>query len=152
MKKDPGRKGNKGKLKDRQYEKELAKLRSKLAMGQGQDIASQAVEVKGVKVLAATIDGADAKTLRETMDQLKDKLKSAAIVLAAVSEGKVALIAGVTADLTAKVKAGELVNFVAQQVGGKGGGRPDMAQAGGTEPAKLGGALETVKAWVEQRL
>jgi alanyl-tRNA synthetase len=86
------------------------------------------------------------------MDKLKDKLKSAAIVLAAVVEGKVALIAGVTADLTGKLKAGDLVNFVAQQVGGKGGGRPDMAQAGGTEPSKLAGALETVKAWVEQRL
>src|SRR6185369_2340292 len=133
-------------------EKELAKLRSKLAMGQGQDIASQAVEVKGAKVLAAAIEGADAKTLRETMDKLKDKLKSAAIVLAAVSDGKVALIAGVTADLTGKVKAGELVNFVAQQVGGKGGGRPDMAQAGGTDPAKLAGALQSVMPWVEQRL
>jgi alanyl-tRNA synthetase len=133
-------------------EKELAKLRSKLAMGQGQDVAAQAVDVKGSKVLAAAIDGADAKTLREAMDRLKDKLKSAAIVLGAVSDGKVALIAGVTADLTGKVKAGELVNFVAQQVGGKGGGRPDMAQAGGTEPAKLPAALETVKAWVEQRL
>jgi alanyl-tRNA synthetase len=121
-------------------------------MGQGQDIASQAVDVKGAKVLAAAIEGADAKTLRETLDKLKDKLKSAAIVLGSVSDGKVALIAGVTADLTGKVKAGELVNFVAQQVGGKGGGRPDMAQAGGTDPAKLGGALETVKAWVEQRL
>ena len=134
------------------FEKELARLRSRLAMGQGQDLASQAVDVKGAKLLVATLDGADAKTLRETMDKLKDKLKSAAIVLATVGEGKVALIAGVTADLTAKVKAGELVNFVAQQVGGKGGGRADMAQAGGTEPAKLGGALETVKAWVEQRL
>jgi alanyl-tRNA synthetase len=133
-------------------EKELARLRSKLAMGQGQDIASQAVDVKGSKVLAAAIDGADAKTLRETMDKLKDKLKSAAIVLGAVSDGKVALIAGITADLTGKVKAGELVNFVAQQVGGKGGGRPDMAQAGGTEPAKLPAALDSVKAWVEQRL
>jgi alanyl-tRNA synthetase len=133
-------------------EKELAKLRSKLAMGQGSDVASQAVDVKGVKVLAATLDGADVKALRETMDRLKDKLKSAAIVLGAVSDGKVALIAGVTADLTGKVKAGELVNYVAQQVGGKGGGRPDMAQAGGTEPAKLAGALQTVTAWVEQRL
>ena len=133
-------------------EKELARLRSKLAMGQGQDVASQAVEVKGVKVLAATIEGADAKTLREAMDKLKDRLKSAAIVLGAVSDGKVSLIAGVTADLTGKVKAGELVNFVAQQVGGKGGGRPDMAQAGGTEPAKLGEALKTVTPWVEQRL
>jgi alanyl-tRNA synthetase len=133
-------------------EKEIAKLRSKLAMGQGQDIAAQAVEVKGIKVLAATIEGADAKTLREAMDKLKERLKSAAIVLGAVSDGKVALIAGVTADLTGKVKAGELVNFVAQQVGGKGGGRPDMAQAGGTEPAKLGAALETVKPWVAERL
>jgi alanyl-tRNA synthetase len=133
-------------------EKELMRLRSRLAMGQGQDLASQAVEVKGIKVLAASVDGADAKTLREAMDKLKDKLKSAAIVLGSVSDGKVALIAGVTADLTGKVKAGELVNYVAQQVGGKGGGRPDMAQAGGTEPAKLGAALETVKLWVEQQL
>ena len=133
-------------------EKELARLRSKLAMGQGQDLASQAVDVKGAKLLVATLEGADARTLREALDKLKDKLKSAAIVLAAVGDGKVSLIAGVTADLTGKVKAGELVNFVAQQVGGKGGGRPDMAQAGGTEPAKLGGALATVKAWVEQRL
>ena len=133
-------------------EKELARLRSRLAMGQGSDIASQAIDVKGVKVLAATLEGADVKTLREAMDKLKERLKSAAIVLGAVSEGKVSLIAGVTADLITKVKAGDLVNFVAQQVGGKGGGRADMAQAGGTEPAKLGGALETVKSWVEQRL
>jgi alanyl-tRNA synthetase len=133
-------------------EKELAKLRSKLAMGQGQDLASQAVDVKGAKLLVATLEGADAKTLRETMDKLKDKLKSAAIVLAAVGDGKVSLIAGVTADLTGKIKAGELVNFVAQQVGGKGGGRPDMAQAGGTEPGKLSSALQSVRGWVEQRL
>jgi alanyl-tRNA synthetase len=133
-------------------EKELAKLRSKLAMGQGQDLASQAVDVKGAKLLVATLEGADAKTLRETLDKLKDKLKSAAVVLAAVGDGKVSLIAGVTADLTGKVKAGELVNFVAQQVGGKGGGRPDMAQAGGTEPAKLPAALDSVRPWVEQRL
>jgi len=133
-------------------EKELAKLRSKLAMGQGQDLSAQAVDVKGAKVLAATIDGADAKTLREAMDKLKEKLKSAAIVLGAASDGKVSLIAGVTADLTGKVKAGDLVNFVAQQVGGKGGGRPDMAQAGGTEPANLTAALQSVKDWVEQRM
>ena len=133
-------------------EKELGKLRSKLALGQGQDLASQAVDVKGAKVLVATLDGADAKTLRDTMDKLKDRLKSAAIVLGAVHDGKVSLIAGVTADLTAKLKAGELVNFVAQQVGGKGGGRPDMAQAGGTEPAKLPVALQSVKSWVEQRV
>ncbi|WP_009912743.1 alanine--tRNA ligase, partial [Burkholderia humptydooensis] len=113
-------------------EKELAALKSKLASSQGDELAQQAVEVGGVHVLAATLDGADAKTLRETVDKLKDKLKSAAIVLAAVDGGKVSLIAGVTADASKKVKAGELVNFVAQQVGGKGGGRPDMAQAGGT--------------------
>ena len=103
-------------------------------------------------MLAVALDGADLKTLRETMDKLKDKLGSAAIVLSAVADGKVTLIAGVTPDLTAKIKAGELVNHVAQQVGGKGGGRPDMAQAGGTDPAALPSALTSVKAWVEQRL
>jgi alanyl-tRNA synthetase len=133
-------------------EKELGRLRSRVALGQGQDLASQAVDVKGAKVLVAVLDGADAKTLRETMDKLKDRLKSAAIVLGAVNDGKVALIAGVTPDLTGKLKAGELVNYVAQQVGGKGGGRPDMAQAGGTEPAKLPVALQSVKSWVEQRV
>ena len=133
-------------------EKELARMRSKLASGQGTDLASQAVEVKGVRVLAAAVDGADARSLREAVDQLKDRLKSAAIVLGAVADGKVALIAGVTPDLAAKVKAGELVNFVAQQVGGKGGGRPDMAQAGGTSPEKLPEALASVREWVEQKL
>ncbi len=133
-------------------ERELAKLKSKLATSQGDDLASQAVDVKGAKVLAATMEGADAKALRETLDQLKGKLKSAAIVLCAVADGRVSLIAGVTPDLVGKVKAGDLVNYVAQQVGGKGGGRPDMAQAGGTDPSKLGGALESVGAWVEQRL
>jgi alanyl-tRNA synthetase len=136
----------------RTLERELAKLKSRLASGQGTDLAGQAVAVKGTKVVAATLDGADAKTLREAVDRLKDQLKSAAIVLGAVADGKVSLIAGVTADLTGKVKAGELVNFVAQQVGGKGGGRPDMAQAGGTEPAKLAAALQSVKGWVEQRV
>ncbi len=133
-------------------EKEISRLKLKLAGSQGDDLASKAVDVKGAKVLAATLEGADAKALRETMDKLKDRLKSAAIVLGAVNGGKVALIAGVTADLTARVKAGELVNFVAQQVGGKGGGRPDMAQAGGTEPAKLAAALATVKDWVGERV
>ena len=133
-------------------EKELSRLRSRLASGQGSDLSAQAVDVKGAKVLAVTVDGADAKALREAMDALKTKLKSAAIVLGAVNDGKVALIAGVTDDLTGKVKAGELVNYVAQQVGGKGGGRADMAQAGGTEPAKLPGALQTVKSWVEERV
>ena len=133
-------------------EKELARLKSKMASSQGDDLAGQAADVKGAKVLAAVLEGADVKTLREALDKLKDKLKSAAIVLGAVEGGKVSLIAGVTADLTSKVKAGELVNFVAQQVGGKGGGRPDMAQAGGTDASKLPAALESVKAWVEQKL
>jgi len=133
-------------------EKELAKLKAKLAASAGDDLAGSAVDVKGAKVLAVTLDGADLKTLRETMDKLKDKLGSAAIVLSSVADGKVTLIAGVTNDLTSKVKAGELVNHVAQQVGGKGGGRPDMAQAGGTDPAGLPAALASVRAWVEQRL
>ncbi|MCA7997422.1 alanine--tRNA ligase [Burkholderia metallica] len=133
-------------------EKELGALKSKLASSQGDELAQQAVEIGGVFVLAATLDGADAKTLRETVDKLKDKLKNAAIVLAAVEAGKISLIAGVTPDASKKVKAGELVNFVAQQVGGKGGGRPDMAQAGGTEPANLPAALAGVKGWVEARL
>jgi alanyl-tRNA synthetase len=138
-------------------EKELQRTRSKLLSGQGGDLSSQAIEVKAkdgqvMRVLAVTLDDADPKTMRETIDRLKDKLKSAAIVLGAVNDGKVSLIAGVTSDLTARVKAGELVNYVAQQVGGKGGGRPDMAQAGGTNPAGLPGALQSVKSWVEQRV
>ncbi|MPW09460.1 alanine--tRNA ligase [Paraburkholderia sp. CNPSo 3155] len=133
-------------------EKELSALKSKMASSQGDELAGQAIEVGGVHVLAATLEGADVKTLRETVDKLKDKLKSAAIVLASVEGGKVSLIAGVTADASKKVKAGELVNFVAQQVGGKGGGRPDMAQAGGTEPANLPAALAGVKGWVEGQL
>ncbi|MGH8863812.1 MAG: alanine--tRNA ligase [Burkholderiales bacterium] len=133
-------------------EKELARLKSRLASSQGDDLAEQAVAIGPVRVLAAKLDGADVKTLREAMDKLKDKLKSAAIVLGAVEGDKVTLIAGVTDDLTAKVKAGELVNYVAQQVGGKGGGRADMAQAGGTQPAKLPDALASVADWVRQRV
>ena len=133
-------------------EKELARLKSKMASSQGDDLADQAQDVKGVKVLTAQMDGADVQALRETMDKLKDKLKSAAIVLSSVADGKVTLIAGVTADQISKVKAGELVNFVAQQVGGKGGGRPDMAQAGGTDPANLPNALASVAEWVGQRV
>jgi len=136
----------------RTLEKELTRLKSKMAAAQGEDLSSQAVDVKGVKVLAAALDGADAKTLRETLDQLKSKLKSAAIVLGSTEGGKVSLIAGVTADLTSRLKAGELVNYVAQQVGGKGGGRPDMAQAGGTDTAKVPAALGSVRQWVEERL
>jgi len=133
-------------------EKEVARLKSKLAASQGDDLASSAVTIGNARLLAAQLDGADVKVLRETLDQLKDKLKSAVVVLSAAADGKVALIAGVTSDLTAKVKAGELVNFVAQQVGGKGGGRPDMAQAGGTDVAKLPQALASVEAWVRERL
>jgi alanyl-tRNA synthetase len=137
------------------YRKELAALKGKLASSQGDDLLAQAVEVKGtagsIRVLAAMLEGADAKTLRETLDKLKDKLKSAAIVLAAVEGGKVQLAAGVTADATGRVKAGELVNFVAQQVGGKGGGKADMAMAGGTDAAGLPKALASVEAWVAER-
>jgi alanyl-tRNA synthetase len=136
----------------RALEKELASIKSKLASSQGDELLAQAVDVKGLKVLAATLDGADAKALRETMDKLKDKLKSAAIVLAAIDGGKVQLAAGVTADSIAKVKAGELVNFVAQQVGGKGGGKPDMAMAGGTDASKLPQALASVQGWVAERV
>lgn len=136
----------------RQTEKELARLKTKMASSQGANLASQAQDVNGVKVLAANLENADAKTLRETLDQLKDTLKSCAIVLSTVTDGKVTLIAGVSADLTGKIKAGELVNFVAQQVGGKGGGRPDMAQAGGTQPEQLPAALQGVKGWVETKV
>ncbi|MGH6627636.1 MAG: alanine--tRNA ligase [Burkholderiaceae bacterium] len=132
-------------------EKEVAALKGKLASSQGDELVGQAVDVKGIKVVAARLDGADAKTLRETLDKLKDKLKTAAIVLATVDGGKVQLAAGVTADSMAKVKAGELVNFVAQQVGGKGGGKPDMAMAGGTDASQLAGALASVQGWVAER-
>ena len=133
-------------------EKELALLKTRLASGQGDDLLAQAVDVHGIKVLAASLEGADVATLRQVMDKMKDKLKTAAIVLASVADGKVTLIAGVTADATSKVKAGELVNFVAQQVGGKGGGRADMAQAGGTDPSALPAALAAVGAWVGERV
>ena len=133
-------------------EKELARLKSKLASGQGDDLVSQAIEINGVKVLAATLDGADASALRETMDKLKDKLKTAAIVLASVNDGKVSLAAGVTADLIVKLKAGDLVNHVASQVGGKGGGKPDMAMAGGTDGSQLPKALASVSDWVKSKL
>ena len=139
----------------KQLEKDNAQLKLKLASGGGGgggDLASQARAVKGVKVLAVAVDGVDAGGLRSLQDQLKQKLGSGIVVLGAPAEGKVALIAGVTSDLTGKVKAGELANFVAQQVGGKGGGRPDMAQAGGTQPEKLAAALASVYSWVEEKL
>ncbi len=136
----------------RTLEREVAQLKGKLASSQGDELVAQAVDVGGIKVLAARLEGADARTLRDTMDKLKAKLKSAAIVLAAVEGGKVQLAAGVTADSMGKVKAGELVNFVAQQVGGKGGGKPDLAMAGGTDASKLAGALESVQGWVAERV
>ncbi|MDE2004160.1 MAG: alanine--tRNA ligase, partial [Betaproteobacteria bacterium] len=136
----------------RTAERELVRLKAKAAASAGDDLAGGAVDVKGTKVVAATIEGGDAKALRDAVDKLKDKLKSAAIVLASAVDGKVTLIAGVTADLTSRVKAGELVNHVAQQVGGKGGGRPEMAQAGGTDPAALPQALKSVPGWVGERL
>ncbi len=133
-------------------EKEVAQLKGKLASSQGDELLSQAVDVNGIQVLAAKLEGADAKTLRDTMDKLKDKLKTAAIVLAAVDGDKVQLAAGVTKDSVGKVKAGELVNFVAQQVGGKGGGKPDMAMAGGTDASGLAKALASVQGWVAERV
>ncbi len=133
-------------------EKELTRLKSKLAASQGDDLSSLAIEINGVKVLAATLEGADANALRETMDKLKDKLKTAAIVLASVNDGKVNLAAGVTQDLIAKLKAGDLVNHVASQVGGKGGGKPDMAMAGGTDASQLPKALASVKDWVSLKI
>ena len=135
----------------RSLEKELAALKGRLASTQGSDLARQAVDVKGLKVLAARLDGADAKALRDTLDKLKDKLKTAVIVLAAVEGGRVQIAAGVTADSTARVKAGELVSFVAGQVGGKGGGKADMAMAGGSDASRLGEALASVVGWVEER-
>jgi len=136
----------------RTLDKEVVALKGRLASAQGDELLAQAVDVKGLKVLAAMLPGADAKSLRETMDKLKDKLKTAAIVLAAVEGGKVQLAAGVTADSTGRVKAGELVNFVAQQVGGKGGGKPDLAMAGGSDAAALPAALASVAGWVGERV
>ncbi|HEX7383390.1 MAG TPA: alanine--tRNA ligase [Burkholderiaceae bacterium] len=136
----------------RALDKEVAALKGRLASSQGDELLARAVDVNGLKVLAARLDGADARALRETMDKLKDKLKSAAIVLAAVDGGRVQLAAGVTADRTAKLKAGELVNFVAQQVGGKGGGKADLAMAGGSDASRLGAALDSVKGWVAERV
>jgi alanyl-tRNA synthetase len=133
-------------------EKEMAALKGKVASAQGNELLNQAQDINGVKLLVARLEGADVKTLRDTMDKLKDKLKTAVIVLGVVDGAKVQIAVGVTPDTTAKVKAGELVNFVAAQVGGKGGGKADMAMAGGTEPAKLAVALASVQAWVEPKL
>jgi alanyl-tRNA synthetase len=133
-------------------EKEVAALKGKLASAQGDELLTQAQDINGVKLLVAQLEGADVKTLRDTMDKLKDKLKTAVIVLGVVDGAKVQIAVGVTTDTTAKVKAGELVNFVAGQVGGKGGGKADMAMAGGTEPDKLADALASVQAWVLSKL
>ena len=138
--------------RNRRLEKELEQLKGKLASSQGSDLAAQAVDVGDLKVLSARLDGADSRALRETVDQLKNKLGSAVVVLGAASNGKVSLIAGVTGDQTGNIKAGELVNMVARQVGGKGGGRPDMAQAGGNQPEHLDEALQSVRDWIESRL
>jgi alanyl-tRNA synthetase len=139
--------------RSRRLEKEVAQLKDKLASGRGKDLASDAVEIGGLKVVATSVEGADAAALRNAVDQLKSQLGSAVIVLgAAAPDGKVTLIAGVTADATTKVKAGDVVNFVAQQVGGRGGGRADLAQAGGTDAAALPAALQSVPGWVRDRL
>ncbi len=138
--------------RNRELEKTVATLKARLASSAGSDLASRAVEVAGCRVLAAQLEAADARSLRETLDQLKNKLGTAAVVLATAEADKVTLVAGVTKDLTARLKAPDLVNFVARQVGGKGGGRPDMAQAGGKDPAALPAALAQVPAWVEERL
>jgi alanyl-tRNA synthetase len=138
--------------RSRQLEKEIEQLKGRLASGQGADLLSQTVEINGLKVLAARLDGVDAKTLREAVDRCKAQLKAAAIVLATVEDGKVRLVAGVTPAETARIKAGDLVNIVAQQVGGKGGGRPDLAQAGGVDPTQLDAALKAVPDWVRMQL
>ena len=132
-------------------EKELEQARVKLASGTGASLLDQAREVKGARVLAARMDGVDVKALREAVDQFKSRLAPAVIVLASVRDGKVSVIAGVTKELTARLNAGELVNYVAAQLGGKGGGRPDMAQAGGNDPSRLDKALGSVVDWVDER-
>jgi alanyl-tRNA synthetase len=139
--------------RSRRLEKEVAQLKDKLASGQGRDLAADATAIGGAKFVATRVEGADAAALRNAVDQLKNKLGSAAVVLGSVAaDGKVLLIAGVTADLTGKVRAGDLVNHVALQVGGKGGGRADLAQAGGTDPGRLEAALESVGDWLRERL
>ncbi len=138
--------------RNRTAEKELEQLKGKLASSRGDDLVQQATEIGGIKVLAAKLDGADLKVLRDTVDQLKQKMGSAAIVLSTVKGGKVSLIAGVSKDCTDRIKAGELVNVVAEKIGGRGGGRPDMAQAGGNQPENLDMALAAVNSWIESRL
>ena len=138
--------------KTRHLEKDLEKLKAKLASSAGDDLLAAAVDVAGVKVLAVKLEDVDPKSLRDLADQLKNKLGRSALVLATVNEDKVSLIASVSKDVMDQVKAGDLVNFVATQVGGKGGGRPDMAQAGGNDPSGLASALANVPDWVGQKL
>jgi alanyl-tRNA synthetase len=138
--------------RQRSLEKELEQLKAKLAARAGTDLAAQAVDVGGLKVLAAELEGADPKSLRDTVDQLKQKLGEAAVLLATVRDGKVSLVAGVSKDQTSRIRAGDLVNVVAEQVGGRGGGRPDLAQAGGNDPSGLAKALQDVPEWVRQQL
>jgi alanyl-tRNA synthetase len=155
VKADPDSLGGKVRqLVDRakRLEKEVEQLKARLASNQGSDLAAKAIDVKGIHVLAARLDGADAKTLRDTVDRLKNKLKTAAVVLAAVDNGKVRLVAGVTPGEINRIKAGDLVSAVAEQVGGRGGGRPDLAQAGGNDPQRLDGALSSVPEWIERQL
>ena len=137
---------------NRALEKEIELLKSKLASSAGDDLTAQATDMNGAKVLVANVTGFNPKSLRDTVDQLKNKLGSSVILLATVTDNKVSLVAGVTKDLTEKVKAGDLVNMVAEQVGGKGGGRPDMAMAGGTDTSAVTGALDSVKPWLEEKL
>jgi len=138
--------------KIRKLEKELEQLKGKLASSAGSNMADGAEVIDGINVIAKVLEGGDPKTLRDTVDQLKNKLGTAVLVLATVNDDKVSLVAGVTKDSTDKIKAGDLVNFVAQQIGGKGGGRPDMAQAGGNDPAALDGALQKVPDWIREQL
>ncbi|MDP9902176.1 alanine--tRNA ligase [Variovorax ginsengisoli] len=136
----------------KQLEREIGTLKGKLASSKGDELVAQAIDVNGIQLLVAQLEGGDAKTLRDTMDKLKDKLKTAVVVLAIAEGGKVQLAAGVSGGALGKVKAGELVNFIAQQVGGKGGGKPDMAMAGGTDAAALPAALQSVQGWVAERV
>lgn len=136
----------------RQLEKELEALKGKLASSAGSDLATSAQDIAGIKVLASKIEGADGKSLRDTVDQLKNKLGTAAIILASINEDKITLIAGVTHDITEKIRAGDLVGHVAAQIGGKGGGRPDMAQGGGNQPENLDAALDSVSDWATSKL
>ena len=137
---------------NRELNRELDRLKSQLASSTGDSLLSQAVDIGGIKVLAVEIDNADAKALRDSVDKMKDKLGTTAVVLAAKEDGKVRLIAGVSKDATDRIKAGDLVNHVATQVGGKGGGRPDLAQAGGTQPGNLSVALDSVPDWISMQL